>query len=159
MIQIEKHEDVFRVVDGWRPGDSIVGDWRVKAVAKSGYTMDRLLSVDYLDSMPTYPIFSAKFVERIGDWLVGDMSFVPVDVVCGSEVIVFYLGIVKRRVELIDRVRSEFRVLGGAKIPWKIVVSAPAFGGSLIAKDCDYSGFYVTVVSHAIPPRIPHAPS
>lgn len=89
---------------------------RLDFVAGTGYTLKNIEKTDYIEC-PCAPLFSKRFVEKVGNILEGDVQFFPCNLICQDVKFDWYAARITRRIPIIDREASTYWTLSeGEKV-------------------------------------------
>ena len=116
---------------------------RLEFIAGTGYTLDNIVKTDYINC-PTAPLFSKKFVEKMGTVLKEELQFFPCTLICKNVSLDWYAARIIRRIPIIDREASTYTTLtDGEK-----VLDFPKYRRDVeekffIARDTENIAYYV----------------
>lgn len=114
-------------------------------IAQEGYNKHSLAETDYVHSSNNIPVFSARFVEKIGVLLQDDLEFHQCTILCEDESFLFFLGKTKKYIEMIDYDLSEYRLSTESSRSLSRITFKRNFDESFfIARDKEYNTYLST---------------
>ena len=91
------------------------GGYRQQAVfiAQEGYTPDNISQTDFIQTIPKMPLFSERFVHKLGEHLEQELAFFPAKLKVRDKEFKYFLGKIKPLLALVDFEQSDFYEIDG----------------------------------------------